>query len=82
MFDKIQEFINKKDSLVCILIDEVESLANNRKHMMGGNEPSDSMRVVNALLTRLDDVKRYSYTSSTTKKDIEITYDDDNCCGY
>ena len=58
MFDKIQEFIDKKDSLVCILIDEVESLANNRKHMMSGNEPSDSMRVVNALLTRLDDVKR------------------------
>lgn len=59
MFDKIQEFIDKKDSLVCILIDEVESLANNRKNMMNGNEPSDSMRVVNALLTRLDDIKRF-----------------------
>lgn len=58
MFDKIQEFINKKDSLVCILIDEVESLANNRRNMMHGNEPSDSMRVVNALLTRLDEVRR------------------------
>ena len=59
MFDKIQEFIDKKDSLVCILIDEVESLAHNRKNMMHGNEPSDSMRVVNALLTRIDEVRRY-----------------------
>ena len=61
MFDKIQEFIDKKDSLVCILIDEVESLANNRKNMMHGNEPSDSMRVVNALLTRLDEVRRFVF---------------------
>lgn len=58
MFQKIQEFIDQKETLVCILIDEVESLAAARKHMMNGNEPSDSIRVVNALLTQLDAVQR------------------------
>lgn len=58
MFQKVQDFANQKDTLVCILIDEVESLAAARKHMMNGNEPSDSVRVVNALLTQLDAIKR------------------------
>ncbi|XP_067933076.1 pachytene checkpoint protein 2 homolog [Watersipora subatra] len=78
MFDKIQEFIDQKDSLVCILIDEVESLAHNRKNMMHGNEPSDSMRVVNALLTRLDEVRRYPnvlvFTTSNVTRAIEAAF--------
>lgn len=58
MFQKIQEFIDNKETLVCVLIDEVESLTAARKHMMNGNEPSDSIRVVNAMLTQLDQIRR------------------------
>jgi hypothetical protein len=42
-------------SLVCVLIDEVESLTAARK--ASGSEPSDAIRVVNALLTQLDQIK-------------------------
>ena len=58
MFGKIQEFIDDPDTLVCVLIDEVESLTTARKAAMSGTEPSDSIRVVNALLTQLDNIKR------------------------
>ena len=42
------------NSLVCVLIDEVESLTAARQSSMSGNEPSDAVRVVNALLTEID----------------------------
>lgn len=58
MFSKIQELIDDKDALVCVLIDEVESLTAARKSSMSGNEPSDAIRVVNALLTQIDQIKR------------------------
>ena len=41
---------------MCVLIDEVESLTAARKSM-SGTEPSDAIRVVNALLTQLDSIK-------------------------
>ncbi|RYQ83922.1 hypothetical protein Ahy_B10g102808 [Arachis hypogaea] len=41
-------------NLVFVLIDEVESLAAARKAAISGSEPSDSIRVVNALLTQID----------------------------
>ena len=43
-------------TLVFILVDEVESLAHSRASF-SGNEPSDAIRVVNALLTHLDMLK-------------------------
>ncbi|KAF9109417.1 Pachytene checkpoint protein 2 [Mortierella sp. AM989] len=39
-------------------IDEVESLAAARRAALSGNEPSDSIRVVNALLTQIDRLKK------------------------
>ena len=36
---------------------EVESLTAARKNSMSGSEPSDAIRVVNALLTQLDSIK-------------------------
>lgn len=38
--------------------DEVESLTAARAGAMAGTEPSDALRVVNALLTQLDKLKR------------------------
>lgn len=59
MFAKIQELIEDPDCLVTVLIDEVESLARARQSASSNNEPSDSVRVVNALLTQIDQIKRY-----------------------
>jgi SpoVK/Ycf46/Vps4 family AAA+-type ATPase len=42
---------------VCVLIDEVESLSAARS--ASANEPSDAIRVVNALLTQIDAIKRF-----------------------
>lgn len=39
-------------------LDEVESLAAARKAALSGTEPSDSIRVVNALLTQIDRLKQ------------------------
>ncbi|XP_023169516.2 pachytene checkpoint protein 2 homolog [Drosophila hydei] len=56
LFGKISELVADKNNLVCVLIDEVESLAYQRS-AMSSNEPRDAMRVVNAVLTQLDDIK-------------------------
>ncbi|XP_013111661.2 pachytene checkpoint protein 2 homolog [Stomoxys calcitrans] len=58
LFAKIKEIIEDPHSLVCVLIDEVESLAYARD-CMSGQEPKDAMRVVNALLTQLDNIKEH-----------------------
>lgn len=46
MFATIKEVAEDQDSLVIILIDEVESIAYARESI--SQEPSDSLRVVNA----------------------------------
>ena len=56
MFETIEDLVNDPRALVCVLIDEVESLAAARNRC--GNEPSDATRVVNAVLTQLDNIKR------------------------
>lgn len=48
-----------KDLFVCVLIDEVETIAGSRKDILSKNESSDSIRVVNTLLTQIDSLKSY-----------------------
>lgn len=80
MFQKIQELIDDKDALVCVLIDEVESLTAARKSAMQGQEPSDAIRVVNALLTQIDHIKRYPnviiLTTSNVTGAIDLAFVD------
>ncbi|XP_042499041.1 pachytene checkpoint protein 2 homolog isoform X2 [Macadamia integrifolia] len=57
LFQKIQEMVEEENNLVFVVIDEVESLAAARKAALSGSEPSDSIRVVNALLTQMDKLK-------------------------
>ncbi|KAL7274092.1 hypothetical protein RUND412_003013 [Rhizina undulata] len=57
MFDEILQMLADEDSFVVVLIDEVESLTSARKAAASGNEPSDSLRAVNALLTALDKLR-------------------------
>ncbi|KAJ3564356.1 hypothetical protein NP233_g8351 [Leucocoprinus birnbaumii] len=57
LFNSINELIEEEDGFVVVLIDEVESLTAARAGAMAGTEPSDGLRVVNALLTQLDKLK-------------------------
>lgn len=80
LFDEIKLMVENEKALVCILIDEVESLAHARKLNVNGNEPSDSIRVVNALLTQLDQIKRYPnvliLTTSNITEAIDLAFVD------
>ena len=58
MFETVENVVALDDSLVCLLIDEVESLARTRQAAVSGTEPSDAIRAVNALLTQLDKIRR------------------------
>ncbi|KAF5370071.1 hypothetical protein D9758_001247 [Tetrapyrgos nigripes] len=57
LFTSITELAEEDDSFLVVLIDEVESLTAARAGAMAGTEPSDGLRVVNALLTQLDKLK-------------------------
>lgn len=58
MFTSVKQCLQFKEHFVCLLIDEVESLTHMRE--ANGIEPSDSIRVVNAVLTQIDQLQRYS----------------------
>lgn len=45
---------------IYLLIDEIESLAGSRERAMAAGEPSDMVRAANAMLTQLDQLKRFS----------------------
>jgi len=80
MFDKIQEMIEDPEALIFLLIDEVESLAQCRLSAGAGNEPTDSIRAVNALLTQIDRIKRYPnviiLTTSNVVGSIDLAFVD------
>ncbi|KAK0468103.1 P-loop containing nucleoside triphosphate hydrolase protein [Desarmillaria tabescens] len=57
LFTSITELAEEEDAFLVVLIDEVESLTAARAGAMAGTEPSDGLRVVNALLTQLDKLK-------------------------
>ncbi|XP_043921074.1 pachytene checkpoint protein 2 homolog [Protopterus annectens] len=80
MFQKIHELIDDRDALVFVLIDEVESLTAARNASRAGIEPSDAIRVVNAVLTQIDQIKRYSnvviLTTSNITEKIDVAFVD------
>jgi len=59
LFSEIEKLAEQSNSLIFVLIDEVESLTIGRSSAFSGNDPSDSVRAVNAVLTQLDKIKRY-----------------------
>ncbi|WFD31022.1 hypothetical protein MSPP1_002051 [Malassezia sp. CBS 17886] len=59
LFEMITELVQDDSGFVVVLIDEIESLSKTRTAAAAGVEPSDSIRVVNALLTELDKLKNY-----------------------
>ncbi|XP_017764304.1 PREDICTED: pachytene checkpoint protein 2 homolog [Eufriesea mexicana] len=80
LFSEIKSLVENSDALVCILIDEVESVAHTRKFCNNGTEPTDSIRVVNALLTQLDQIKQYPnvliLTTSNLSEAIDLAFVD------
>ncbi|CAH1423269.1 unnamed protein product [Lactuca virosa] len=75
LFQKIQEMVEEDNNLVFVLIDEVESLAAARKAALSGSEPSDSIRVVNALLTQMDKLKSSPNVIILTTSNITAAID-------
>lgn len=77
MFQQIQEVVEMESSLVCVLIDEIESIAYARGNI-SNNEPSDSVRVVNAVLTQLDRIKKFPnvliITTSNLTSSIDLAF--------
>lgn len=53
-FDRIFEMAQDKDSLICVVMDEVETIAGSRTKSATGSECSDGLRATNQLLTALD----------------------------
>lgn len=80
LFNEIKTLMQDPKALICILIDEIESLAHARKACASGNEPSDSVRVVNALLTQLDSIKSFPnvliLTTSNLTEAIDLAFVD------
>ncbi|KAK2954758.1 putative Pachytene checkpoint protein 2 like protein [Blattamonas nauphoetae] len=75
MFQHIHEIIEDEQTFVVLLIDEVESLSASRTSAMSGNEPSDAIRVVNALLTQIDALKTKSNVIVLTTSNITSAID-------
>ncbi|XP_050072111.1 pachytene checkpoint protein 2 homolog [Anopheles maculipalpis] len=57
-FIEIMALLEDEHSLVCVLVDEIESIAYARDKI-SSNELSDSIRVVNAVLTQLDRLRHF-----------------------
>lgn len=57
MFQQIFAIAADDSTLVCVLIDEVESLAGSRERAASGNEVGDALRMTNQLLTALDKIR-------------------------
>ncbi|KZT62957.1 AAA-domain-containing protein [Calocera cornea HHB12733] len=58
LFSSVQEVCDDDGNFVVVLIDEVESLTAARSGSVSAGEPTDAIRVVNALLTQLDKLKQ------------------------
>lgn len=58
-FQNIRELAEDENCLVFVLIDEIESVASSRSQIDSGTEPTDSIRVVNAILTQIDGLKDF-----------------------
>lgn len=74
LFDKIYNMAQEEETLLCVLIDEVETLTSARRSAVSGSDPGDAMRVVNVLLTQLDKLKsRRNVLVMTTSNMMEAS---------
>ena len=61
VFQKLKELSScSSDTFYIVLIDEIETLLTSRDlHASNSNEPLDSLRAVNVILTQLDQIKKF-----------------------
>ena len=60
IFTSIERICRERpDNFICVIIDEVESIANSRDSSAKHGEAQDSLRATNALLTGIDRAKAY-----------------------
>lgn len=57
MFDKVLQMAQDDKKLVCVLIDEIESIASSRQVSTQNGECTDTVRATNQLLTALDRIR-------------------------
>jgi len=76
LFDHISEIAEDQDCFLCVLIDEVESIVGCRAMASSGNEPGDAVRVVNAVLTSLDALRRRCNVLILTTSNLIENIDD------
>lgn len=75
LFELVNELLDDESGFVVVLIDEVESLSQARSSAAGGTEPSDAIRVVNALLTELDKLKQRQNVLVMTTSNLSDSID-------
>lgn len=75
LFSMVTEMVEDSHGFVVILIDEVESLTAARSASSSGTEPSDALRVVNAVLTQLDKLKTRRNVLVMTTSNISESID-------
>jgi glucose-6-phosphate isomerase len=75
LFEKIGDLCDDESCLVFVLVDEVESLAAARAAAASGSEPSDAIRVVNALLTQIDALRHRPNVMVLTTSNITQAID-------
>jgi pachytene checkpoint protein 2 len=62
-FERIFEAAQDESTLVCVVMDEVETIAGSRERAMSGSECADGMRATNQLLTALDRCVQHAMSS-------------------
>ena len=60
MFERICSMAQDRKSLICVVMDEVETIAGSRIKAASGSECTDGMRATNQLLTALDRLRNFS----------------------
>ena len=74
LFQLVREMVqDDPNTLICVLIDEVESLASSRGNTVG--DPSDAMRAVNSLLTSLDRLRSFPNVVVLTTTNLTSSVD-------
>ena len=76
LFDSVKEKLADPTTFVVLMIDGVESLTSARKNASCDRECSDSLRMVNSLLTQLDqldlEVARFYNQHSFSSKNLKL----------
>ncbi|XP_066957564.1 pachytene checkpoint protein 2 homolog [Macrobrachium rosenbergii] len=75
MFTRITELVEDPETLVLLLIDEVESLTLARQSGQSTGDPGDAIRVVNAVLTQLDQIKKFPNVLILTTSNLSTSVD-------